>query len=275
MNKFVQNDITDEELNSITFALINRYGLDFSDYEPTSFKRRISRIMHKNNFENILQLWQKLLYDAPFATYFKDEISIGLTEMFRNPPVWEHLKNTYLKKFLSTNSLDIWHAGCSTGEEYYSMAIILKEAGLLPITKATVTDLSHHFIALTQKGEYDLDLLHKYQKNYQLINKTGNFNLYYTKNDSVGVIKDTIKPQTDFKQHNLVSDVMNKQFDIIFCRNVMIYFNETLKMKVLKLFHQALKKDGILVIGHFDALPSEYATFFNYYDPSLKIFKKQ
>lgn len=266
--------ITDEELNSINQALLNRYGLDFTDYELSSFKRRVVRIMHKNNFENILQLWRKLLYDAEFASYFKDEISVGLTEMFRNPQVWSYLRDSYFSKFKYNDSISIWHAGCSTGEEYYSMCILLSEINKLNQAEIFVTDLSDKFIKLTQKGEYDLDLLEKYKGNYKLYNTYGFFNLYYTKFEKTGIFKQTIKPKTEFKQHNLVSERMDKRFDIIFCRNVMIYFNDSLKMKVLEMFYENLKPNGVLVIGHFDALPQNFNIYFDYLSPELKIFKK-
>lgn len=275
MTTDTQIGITDEELSSINFALISRYGMDFSDYEPLSLKRRISRILHKNQMNSIFDLWQKLLYDPIFAVHFKDEISVGLTEMFRNPTIWVHLKEEYLEKFNNSSKISIWHAGCSTGEEYYTMAIVLKETKNLAKAEVTVTDLSDKFIEITQNGSYDLELLAKYQINYQLYNKIGKFQLYYEKTNEKGIMLSNLRPKTNFIQHNLVTDKMDLKYDIIFCRNVMIYFNDTLKMKVLKQFYNCLNDNGLLIIGHFDAMPSNYNDYFEYYDPSLKFFTKK
>lgn len=267
--------ITDEEFSSINFALISRYGMDFTDYEPISLKRRINRILHKNQLKSIFDLWQKLLYDPVFAIHFKDEISVGLTEMFRNPTIWVHLKEKYLEKFKNSDKISIWHAGCSTGEEYYTMAIVLKETQNTDKANVTVTDLSDRFIEITKNGIYDIGLLDKYKINYQLYNKTGKFELYYEKDDEKGKMLANLRPKTNFIQHNLVTDAMDMKFDIIFCRNVMIYFNYALKMKVLKQFYNCLNDNGLLIIGHFDAMPNNYTEYFDYYDPSLKFFSKK
>lgn len=266
--------LTDEELNSINFALISRYGMDFTNYETSSLKRRITRIMYKNNMATVLDLWKKLLYDADFALHFKDEISVGMTEMFRNPTIWKYLKEKYLLKFSNTDELSIWHAGCSTGEEYYSMAIVLKEQNLTLNSKITVTDLSDRFLEIAQKGEYDLELMHKYELNYKIYNATGNLQSYYSFKENIATMLPSIKPKTQFLQHNLAVDEMKTKFDIIFCRNVMIYFNEKLKLQVLQNFHDALKHNGLLIIGHFDAMPNGFESLYKYHDASLKFFNK-
>lgn len=266
--------LTDEELNSINFALISRYGMDFTNYETSSLKRRIARIMYKNKMNSVLDLWKKLLYDSDFAIQFKDEISVGMTEMFRNPSIWKYLKEKYLLKFNNFDELSIWHAGCSTGEEYYSMAIVLKEQNLTLNSKITVSDLSDRFLEAAKVGEYDLELMHKYELNYKIYNTSGSLQNYYTFKNNIATMLPAIKPKTLFVQHNLAVDEMDTKFDIIFCRNVMIYFNEKLKLQVLQNFHNSLKDNGLLIIGHFDAMPSGFENLYKYHDASLKFFNK-
>lgn len=266
--------ITDEEFDAINQALVSRYGIDFTGYEISSLKRRITRIIHKYDLQSSIGLWQKLLYDPGFAITFKDEVSVGLTEMFRNPDLWIYLRDNYLLKFLGQKDISILHAGCSTGEEFYTMAITLHEYGFLYQTKFDVVDLSTRFVQLTQAGVYDKDVIDTYSKNYKEFNPSGDFKSYFNEEESTYTAKEFLKKNADFRQFNLVSDTIEKQYDIIFCRNVMIYFNDPLKMIVLEKFSKALKSNGVLVIGYFDALPQDYVRFFDYYSPSFKIFKK-
>lgn len=267
--------ITDEELKSINYALVARYGMDFTDYEPISLKRRITRIIHKYELHNILNLWQKLLYDAQFAQTFKDEISVGLTEMFRNPPVWVFLKDWVSKQLPLQRPLRIWHAGCSTGEEFYSMCILICELGLLQQTEMLVTDLSDRFISIAKEGTYDNELIQKYHINFNLYSRKDSLEKYF----ATDLQKSRFKPQfvpkmVTFEVQNLVTMSSPGTFDLILCRNVMIYFNETLKLKTLKLFNKSLSSEGLLVIGHFDAMPNGFDQHFKYTDPGLKIFSK-
>lgn len=269
-------EISDYELDSLNTAIFTKYGYDFSNYEKTSFKRRIQRILYKYEMNTLLDLWRKILFDKEFFLEMKDEISVGMTEMFRNPDFWQKIASDIIPKFEDKPELDIWHAGCATGEEIYSMAILLYEKGLLRKSKALATDLSDNFVAIAKKGEYDSESISRYSKNYLEYNPNGiglrNY-LCQIEDDNF-VFRDFLKDYACVKQQNLVSDPTDGQFDIIFCRNVMIYFNDELKMKVLKMFNESLKPGGLLCIGYFDALPRDYEQYFEYEESSLKLFRK-
>jgi len=276
MKPIVTAEISDSELESLNMAIFTKYGYDFSNYEKTSFKRRIQRILYKYEMNSILDLWRKILFDKEFFLEMKDEISVGMTEMFRNPDFWQKIASDIIPKFEDKPTLDIWHAGCATGEEIYSMAILLYEKGILKKSKALATDLSDNFVATAKKAQYDSEAIDRYSKNYLEYNPNGiGLRNYLCKMDEDSfVFRDFLKDYAFIKQQNLVSEPMTSKFDIIFCRNVMIYFNDELKIKVLKMFNESLKPGGLLCIGYFDALPRNYEQYFEYEESSLKLFRK-
>lgn len=271
--------ITDEELSSINYAIQSRYGLDFTDYEPSSLKRRIVRIIHKHSLENVIGLWQKLLYDKDFIQIFKDEVSVGLTEMFRNPEIWVALRDIYLPEIARNkkDDINIWHAGCSTGEEVHTMAMVAHDAMLLNRCKALATDLSDSFVAISQAAVYEKDLCMRYMNNIIQYDPKKSWHYCFEEIDSEKVkIQNRYTDYAVYKQHNLTSIPIEKNlYDIIFCRNVMIYFNDNLKMNLLRMFHSKLKDGGLLIIGYFDAMPSNFEQYFTYKDSSLKFFAKK
>jgi chemotaxis protein methyltransferase CheR len=276
MNTTISIEITDSELDSLNTAIFTKYGYDFSNYEKTSFKRRIQRILYKYEMNSMLDLWRKILFDKEFFLEMKDEISVGMTEMFRNPDFWQKIASDIIPKFEDKPALDIWHAGCATGEEIYSMAILLYEKGILKKTRALATDLSDNFVTTATKGQYDSESIERYSKNYLEYNPNGiGLRNYLSQVGDEGfIIRDFLKDYDCVKQQNLVTEPMTSKFDIIFCRNVMIYFNDELKLKVLKMFNESLKPGGLLCIGYFDALPHDYEQYFEYEESSLKLFRK-
>lgn len=268
-------NITDEELLSINRAILLRYGIDFTNYEPQSFKRRMSRALQKFEVDSIFDLWRIMLQDNTFVFKIIDEITVGLTELFRNPALWLFLKKELTTYFLNKPNINIWHAGCSTGEEVYTMSIVLSELDLISKTKIWATDLSGQAIATAEKGSYDDLTFEKYISNYKIFSPDKNLTQYFFHSGGTWRVFQTIQQHIKFEQHNLSKDEANESFDIIFCRNVMIYFDEVLKMRVLEKFYHALKDDGYFIIGYYDALPIEYKQFFEIYDAPNKVFKKK
>lgn len=270
--------ISDEELDSINFAISSRYGLDFTNYETSSLKRRIVRIIHRHGLENVLGLWQKLLYDKDFIHQFKDEVSVGLTEMFRNPEIWSKLRDVYLPRIanqIQDRKLNIWHAGCSTGEEVHTMAIVLDDAGLLMKSAALATDLSDNFVNISRTAEYDMDILKRYEHGMKQYDAGKTLKSCFSINDDMAKLLPKYRNYATYKQHNLTSETdKNTKYDIIFCRNVMIYFNDNLKMNLLKLFSDLLTENGLFIIGYFDAMPNNYGKYFTYEESGLKFFNK-
>ena len=266
--------ISDEELSALMVAIKNRYGLDFTNYEKSSLKRGISRLMMKHHMDTLLELWSKVLKDKDFFMGAIDDLLVNLTELFRNPDVWILLRDKILDEF-KQGPLNIWHAGCSTGEEVYTMAIVLEEKGLLPSTRALATDLSTKALKKAIEGDYPLILIQQYLKPLLKYFPFSRMEDYFDFKEKYATIKDKYQQHVAFQKHNLVHDPMHQKFDLIFCRNVMIYFDDKLKSKVLDLFYNSLKPDGYLIIGYYDIMPDYGKTLFGLKDMKTRMYKKK
>ena len=267
-------ELSDEELNSLTSAIKTRYGIDFTNYEPKSLKRGFARIIMKQKLGSVLGLWSKIMRDRDFIKDCIDDLTVNLTELFRNPEVWIKIQNEIIPGLKNKPTLNIWHAGCSTGEEVYTMAIVLQNTNLLTKTQTLATDLSNKALLSAIGGEYSAYLLEKYTKSLFEYSPNSQINFFFNFVEGKAIVKDFLRKHIEFKQHNLVQDRMNRKFDMIFCRNVMIYFDETLKIKVLKLFHQSLEDNGYLVVGYYDMIPENASNLFKAVDIKARIYKK-
>lgn len=255
-------------------AIHGRYGLDFTNYETTSLKRGIKRLMLKHRMETILELWSKVLKDQEFFMAAIDDLLVNLTELFRNPDVWIKLKSEILPEY-KNKPLNIWHAGCSTGEEVYTMTFVLDESKMLDRARLLATDLSTTAINKAIKGLYPRQIMTQYLVPFLKFFPFRQLEDYFDYKEKDATIKSKYQSRVEFQKHNLVTDPMNQKFDIIFCRNVMIYFDDVLKQRVLKLLHNALKPDGYLVIGYYDIMPDFGKTLFDLYDVKTRIYKKK
>lgn len=267
-------EITDEELDALTSAIKTRFGIDFTCYEKKSLKRGFARLIARNNLGSLVGLWSKILKDKEFLIKYIDDLLVNLTELFRNPEIWLKIKNDLLKKMGGPNPVRIWHAGCSTGEEIYTMAIVLDDQKLLDKARIVASDLSTMALDNAKKGTYNNYLWKKYVTALHKFSPASDPGKYFTKNDEEFTIKEEIKKNITFLRHNLVQDPMNRKFDMIFCRNVMIYFDDKLKMKVLRLFHESLDENGYFIIGYYDMLPEASKELFTLYDPVTRIYVK-
>ncbi|NJM94587.1 MAG: protein-glutamate O-methyltransferase CheR, partial [Cytophagales bacterium] len=259
--------ISDDELLSINRAILLRYGIDFTNYEVSSLRRRVSRVVDKYSLESSFDLWRKILRETDFIHTYINEITVGLTEMFRNPELWLRIRKELLPLLAHQEQIKIWHAGCSTGEEVYTMGIVLAESGLAPRTKGLATDVNSDFLVQARQGRYDAELLPKYKENYRSFNPTGSFEHYYRPQGASIIMQPHVVGHLNFLHHNLTNPAPDQEFDIIFCRNVMIYFDEKLKLRLLQQFSQALRPNGFFIIGYFDALPPHNNEFFKLHDP--------
>ena len=267
--------ISDEELDSLTHAIKTRYGMDFTNYEKASLKRGFTRLIQKHEMKSVIELWSRIMKDRDFLINSIDELTVNLTELFRNPEFWLKLKKEVLPQMSSRYKLDFWHAGCSSGEEVYTMAMVLKDMNLLHKSTALGTDLSNSILAVAKQGKYSNFLINRYLKTFLHYFPSGSLSDWFDVGETDSVIKDRYKKHVEYKRHDLVRELMDKKFDIIFCRNVMIYFDDVLKMKVLKLFHASLKDDGFFAIGYYDMLPNEHKELFEVFDSTTRLYKKK
>jgi chemotaxis protein methyltransferase CheR len=267
--------LSDEELKSLTDAIHQRHGIDFSCYEPKSLKRRVVRALHIFQFGSVHELWVRILRDHSFIYPFMDEISVGLTAMFRDPVLWKQMRSLLTNELAAKKELSVWHAGCSTGEEVYTMNIVLKESKYAKPVRVWATDISNQSIETAMKGEYHNLKLSEYDQNYRQFNPASSLNKYFREGQDSIAMDNSLISHVNFQHHNLIKDPVDKKFDIIFCRNVMIYFDNNTKFKLFEKFHEALNPGGLFIIGFYDAiLPLVDASKFKVANLEAKIFQK-
>jgi chemotaxis protein methyltransferase CheR len=269
-------EVSDEEINSLTHSIRVRHGIDFTCYEIKSLKRRVIRIMGMYDMLSTHDLWVKFLRERDFVQTFMNEISVGMTSMFRDPVLWQNLKQRIKIKDVS-EPLHIWHSGCSTGEEVYTMSIILRELNQHRTVKAICTDINSAAIDIAKAGVYHKIKMIENEANYKSYNPFGDFTKYYTVADAKHVQMDlSLLDHATFHYQNLITDTFPKDLDIIFCRNVMIYFDTGAKQKLIDKFCDALKPGGFLIIGFFDTMGQIIeSNRFTLLDEPAKIFQKR
>lgn len=267
-------NISDEEVTSLTQAILKRHGIDFTCYEPKSLKRRIVRAISVFQMNGIHDLWMRVLKEPDFMQKFMNELSVGLTSMFRDPILWKTLKSQLPKVLENQNSLSVWHAGCSTGEEVFSMGILLRETGLAHKASALATDMNLDAISQAKSGLYHKIKMLEFEKNYKEYNPFGKFDQYFVRDENNAQFHRELIQHVKFKYQNLINDPFPGQFDVIFCRNVMIYFDNGAKIKLLKKFHESLKPGGIFIVGFYDAINALVdESLFELLDSDSKIFR--
>lgn len=264
------------DIRRLTETIRDRYGYDFTNYAMSSFKRRVLRIVELYKFSSMEALIRKISEDKPFFEEFISEITVNVTEMFRDPPFWRELRDKIIPNILlNHNKISIWHAGCSSGEEVYSMAVLLKEMDILDRAKIIATDIDEVIIEKAQSGIYTVKNMELNEKNYIRFRGTKKFPDYFeVKNGQAYMDKDLVK-DVSYRKHDLVKGIVFNKFDLVLCRNVMIYFNQTLQNDVLKKLHESIFKYGYLAIGSKESLIwCEIANKFIVVNNEEKIYKK-
>lgn len=272
----LEPEIEINEIRLITDLIKQKYNYDFSNYAVSSFKRRIARVLEVYRLDGIGALLRRLDTDYKFFKEFLTEITVNVTEMFRDPTCWVALRDQIIPNILqNTQCFSIWHAGCSSGEEVYSMAILLDEMGILDNVRIVATDIDHVILDKAREARYYLKSMEVNKKNYTSFGGKFSLEKYYKEENGRAVMDKSLVRNVEFKEHNLVSGTSFGKFDLILCRNVMIYFNQTLQNQVLKLFHESLYKYGYLVIGSKESLIwCELANKFIVVNNEEKIYKK-
>ncbi len=270
------NEVEIADLRRLTEVIREKYNYDFSNYAMSSFRRRIQRVLELYKFSSVDALLKRLQDEPRFVKEFVSEVTVNVTEMFRDPSFWRELRDHVLPNILlNTQSISIWHAGCSSGEEVFSMAILLREMGILNKCKIIATDLDADIIQRAKSGVYPLKNMELNQKNYVRFQGQASLDKYYREEQGKVLMDKSLIEHVSFREHNLVSGAAFSKFDLVLCRNVMIYFNQTLQNNVLKLFHESLFKYGYLVVGSKESLIwCEIANKFIVVNNEEKIYKK-
>ena len=248
--------ITDEQMTELINLIKTVHGFDFSDYTKASLKRRITRVMLIKKL-GIYDLKHLLLNDADFFQEFLEEITVNVTEMFRDPSFYKALNSQVLPYLSTYQHIKIWSAGCSSGEEAYSLAILMKEAGLKEKSFIYGTDINIDMLKKARKGIYSFRNIKNYAENYQLSGINGYLTDYFTTMYDAAAIHSELKLNTLFSVHNLISDTVFNEFQLISCRNVFIYFETQLQEKILGLFYESLSPLGFLCLGSKENIRSD------------------
>ncbi|TDH29353.1 protein-glutamate O-methyltransferase CheR [Segetibacter sp. 3557_3] len=267
--------IGDEEMNLLVTEVFRLYGYDFTNYARASLKRRINRIIIIDRFPSFAELLYRVKHDPSYFKRLVEELTVNVTEMFRDPAVFKTIREEILPVLATNPFIRIWHAGCATGEEVYSMAILLEEANLLHKSLLYATDLNPTVIENIRRGIFPLSQMKQYSENYNLSGGKKDFSQYYTANYDRAKFDDRLKAKMITATHNLVSDRSFNEFNLIFCRNVLIYFDKQLQDKVFSLFDESLQKLGFLVLGSKENLRfSKVAKKFAQLHEKEKIWRK-
>jgi len=268
-------DTQNIELDLLLQAVNMKYGYDFRNYSKAHLKRRILQRLKLSGLNTISELQNKVLWDKEFYRIFLQDLSINVTEMFRDPDFYLSLRKKVISDLKTYAHIKVWHAGCSSGEEVYSLAIILKEEDLLQRTQIYATDINKSVLETARNGIYSNKEIELYSRNYLDSGGTGQLSDYYTSKYGSVLFDKSLSKNIVFADHNLVTDGVFAEVNLVFCRNVLIYFDKFLQNKVLKLFSDSLSKRGFLCLGTKESLKfTSLEDGFTVIDKKMKIYKK-
>jgi len=263
------------ELELLLDGVFRHYGCDFRQYARASLKRRISNCILSEGLTTISELQNRVLHHSDSLDRFLRSLSVKVTSMYRDPSFYLAFRKTVVPLLRTYPFIRVWHAGCSTGEEVYSMAILLEEEGLYDRSRIYATDMNEEVVKKAQAGIFPLASMKEYTTNYLSAGGKCSFSEYYTANYDKAVLRPSLKENIVFSQHNLATDGSFNEFNVIFCRNVMIYFNSSLQERTLRLFHESLVRFGILALGRKESLKfTSYEESFEPLDDREKLYRR-
>lgn len=270
-----REQLEDIEIQLLLEGIYRHYGFDFRDYALASLKRRIWNIIRLENLTTISGLQEKVLHDPEYMERFLFNLSVNVTTMFRDPKFFLIFRNKVVPLLRTYPFIRIWHAGCSTGEEVYSMAILLQEEGLYHRCRLYATDINEMVLQKAKAGIFPLKLMQEYTHNYLLAGGKTSFSEYYTAAYESAIFSSALKENIIFSQHNLATDNCFNEFNIILCRNVLIYFNKILQKRVHNLFFESLVRFGILGLGRQETVKfTPHETDYQELESTSKLYRR-
>jgi len=256
------------EIRLLIEALYLKYGFDFRNYSQAHLKRRILNRFKITGLNTITEMTHKAIYDSEFTDQILMDLSITVTEMFRDPSFYKALRQSVLPVLRTYPHVKIWHAGCASGEEVYSMAIMLKEEGLLHKTQIYATDFNPTIIRYAKRAEYPFSRIKEFTVSYQKAGGKRSFSDYYTADDETAKLHDSLRNKIVFANHNLVTDGVFAEMNLVVCRNVLIYFDRQLQDRVIDLFKESLAGGGFLCLGSKENL--QFSSHYHSFEPVVE-----
>lgn len=271
----MSKDIEKHEIELLLEGIRRRYGYDFSNYSHASLMRRLEYMRDQANVARYTELLDRVFHDEAFFDKLLKHMSITVTEMFRDPLFYQAVREQVVPLLKTFPFVKIWHAGCATGEEIYSMAILLHEENFLDRVRIYATDFNKHALDAAQNGVYALSAMKQNAANYKAAGGKGDLGDYFSAAYDLAKMNDFLKEKITFSYHNLVTDGVFGEMNMVCCRNVLIYFDKTLQDRALGLFADSLRHGGFLCLGSKESLSfSSVAKSFETIDAKQRIFKK-
>jgi chemotaxis protein methyltransferase CheR len=263
------------EIGLLLEAVLCRYGFDFRNYAYPSMQRRIWHSVRAEGLQSISELQGKLLHDPASMERFLLTVTVNVTTMFRDPSFYRAFRACVAPALQSLPFLRIWHVGCSTGEEVYSMAILLREEGLDAKCRIYATDMNEAVVIKAKDGIFPLALVQEYTNNYLKAGGSTAFSEYYTARYDNVIFDRTLVENVVFAQHNLVTDSSFNEFHVILCRNVLIYFDQTLTERVHRLLYGSLALSGFLGLGSQESMRfTPHEMCYEEFDKDERIYRR-
>lgn len=275
MIELLPDDLEALEIELLLTAIERRYGYDFRNYASASLRRRIHRAVEKEEVRDISELQRRILRDPACMRRFITNVAVSATSMFRDAQFYLALRHKVIPLLRTYPFIRVWHVGCATGEEVYSMAILLEEAGLYERCRIYATDLSDDLLGRARAGSYPLHKMRDYTASYHRAGGTEEFSIYYTSNRRCATFRSSLRRNVVFSRHNLASDGSFNEFNVILCRNVLIYFDMTLRNHVHRLLHESLGMFGILGLGMRETLRgSAWGAHYQALDEDVRLYRR-
>ncbi len=263
------------EFELILQAIYQKYGYDFRDYAKASIRRRLRYRLSKSNLKSISEMQHKLLHDKEFFDTLLLDLTINVTEMFRDPSFFKAIREIVIPELKKQPFIKVWHAGCSSGEEIYSTAVLLKENGINESSLIYATDTNEIVLGKAKSGIFPIERMKDFTANYRKAGGLASFADYYTARYDNAIMDNSLKKNIVFSNHNLVTDSVFGEMDMIICRNVLIYFNRKLQDRVFKLFRDSLRSGGLLCLGSKETIRfSSYSDNFENVAEKEKIYRR-
>jgi chemotaxis protein methyltransferase CheR len=263
------------EVELLLEGVFRHYGFDFRSYAYASLRRRLWKRIQAEGLRTISELQSRVLHDPEAMERMLLDLSVNVTAMFRDPLFYAAFREKVIPLLRTYPFIRIWHAGCSTGEEVYSTAILLEEENLYDRARIYATDINEVVLQQARRGIFPLDRMQEYTENYIRAGGKKSFSEYYTAKYDGALFDQRLVRNVVFAQHNLVTDRSFSEFHVIFCRNVLIYFDKDLQNRVHSLFYESLVRLGVLCLGSKETLKfSTYEGCYERLDASEKVYRK-
>jgi chemotaxis protein methyltransferase CheR len=263
------------EIRLLLQAIHAQYGYHFQDYAKGSMGRRVKVALARSGLSHLGELQHKLLVDPEFFASILDDLTVRVTEVFRDPIFYRVFRETVVPVLHTYPLLKIWHAGCASGEEVYTMAILLSEENLYERAQIYATDMSLKALEMAQDGVYPEADAQKFATNYRQSGGKKRFEDYYSSAYGRIVVRENLRRNIVFFQHDLASDHALGEMHLVLCRNVLIYFGSELRSRALSLFGDCLERGGFLCLGKNEGLPAEASARFSEFSAAERIYRRR